>query len=307
MTDERHQENRAAATPAAAGRLGTRVGRGSRALIAALAAAVAVVGWPAIAQLPVAVEAWRGVPERVRALFEDAVKTALPIMETEGLGLAGQTVRYVLFPDQTALLEGYQTLLGYSRERAEALVWSTGRAIRDRTGNYVFTRLDRFGPGGPDRIVAVRHVSHELTHIVQGAVKLCPGAVPSWVTEGWAEWAGFRTVDLAQLRPYAAQRAERLEVIRRTYQRTVIPTLVQLDRQEWARLVQARGSPATYGVALLAVERLIERTGGPQALDAYCTAARVDGRWAAFERVFGISEPDYALEFLRFLQGVLNP
>jgi hypothetical protein len=259
------------------------------------------------AQPQVVVEAWRGVPDGTRALFEEAVGTALPIMEAHlGLGLGGQTVRYVLFPDRTALLEGYQSLLGYTRERAETLLWSTGRAIRDRTGNYVFTRLDGFGRAGPDRVVAVRHVAHELTHIVQGTVKMCPAAVPSWVTEGWAEWAGFRVVDLAGLRPYAQQRTERIEVIRRAWERTLFPTLVQLDRAEWTRLVQSRGSLATYGIALLAIERLIERAGGREALDAYCLAARTEGRWVAFERVFGISEPDYALDFLRFIREVMG-
>lgn len=259
------------------------------------------------ARQQVTVEAWTGVPEPVRRMFEEAVAVAIPIMEGHlGLGLGGATVRYVLFPDRTALLEAYQTILGYPRDRAETLLWSTGRAIRDRTGNYVFTRLDGFGRAGPDRVVAVRHVAHELTHIVQGTVKLCPAAVPSWVTEGWAEWAGFRVVDLAGLRPYAQQRTERIEVIRRAWERTLFPTLVQLDRAEWARLVQARGSPATYGIALLAIERLIERAGGREALDAYCLAARTEGRWMAFERVFGISEPDYALDFLRFIREVMG-
>lgn len=259
------------------------------------------------AQQQVVVEAGRGVPEPVRVLFEEAVATALPIMDSHlGLGLRDTAVRYVLVADRPALLEWYTSQLGYTRERAESLSWATGIAIRDRTGNYVVTRLDGFGRHGPDRISVVGHVTHELTHIVQGAVKLCPAAVPSWITEGWAEWAGFRVVDLAGLRPYARQRADRLAVIRSAFDRTLFPTLVQLDRTEWARLVQARGSSATYGVALLAVERLIERVGGAEALDAYCLAARTEGRWASFERIFGISEPDYALDFMRFIRTLLG-
>jgi len=259
------------------------------------------------AQQQVVVEAGRGVPESVRVLFEEAVATALPIMDSQlGLGLKEVTVRHVLVADRPALLEWYTSQLGYTRERAEAFLWSTGRAIRDRTGNYVVTRLDGFGRQGPDRAVAARHVTHELTHIVQGAVKRCPAAVPSWITEGWAEWAGFRVVDLAGLRPYAQQRADRITVMRSAFDRTLFPTLVQLDRAEWERLAQARGSPATYGVALLAVERLIERVGSHEALDAYCLAARTEGRWASFERVFGISEPDYALDFMRFIRNLFG-
>lgn len=275
-----------------------------------------VVAWcglllfaPAVpGQQQVVVEAGRGVPERVRVLFEEAVATALPIMDSQlGLALKETTVRYVLVADRPALLEWYTSQLGYTRERAEALLWSTGRAIRERTGTYVVTRVDGFGRQGPDRVVAVRHVAHELTHIIQGALKGCPGIVPSWIVEGWAEWAGFRVVDLAGLRSYAQQRADRIAIMRSAFGRTVFPTLVQLDRAEWARLAQTRGAAATYGVALLAVERLIERVGSHEALDAYCLAARTEGRWASFERVFGISEPDYALDFLRFIRDVLGP
>lgn len=281
---------------------------GIRLLVSMILAVGLTLLLPSVAaQTQVVVEAWRGVPERVRTLFEEAVGTALPVMETRlGMSLGGQTVRYVLFPDRGALLEGYQSLLGYSRERAETLLWSSGRAIRDRTGNFVFTRLDGFGRDGPDRVEAVRHVAHELTHIVQGAVKLCPAVVPSWIIEGWAEWAGFRTVDLAGLRPYDRQRSDRIEVIRRAWDRALFPTLVQLDRTEWARLVQARGNSATYGIAFLAVERLIERASGREALDFYCLAARVDGRWASFERTFGVSEPDFALDFMRFMRDLFG-
>lgn len=255
----------------------------------------------------VVVEAGRGVSESVRVLFEEAVATALIIMDSQlGLGLKEVNVRYVLVADRSALLEWYTSQLGYARERAEALLWSRGRAIRDRTGNYVVTRLDGFGRQGPDRVAAVGHVTHELTHIVQRAVKRCPAAAPSWIIEGWAEWAAFRTVDLAGLRPYAQQRADRLAVIRSAFDRTVFPTLVQLDRAEWERLAQARGSAATYGVALLAVERLIERAGTHETLDAYCLAARTEGRWGSFERIFGISEPDYALDFMRFIRGLFG-
>jgi hypothetical protein len=217
-----------------------------------------------------------------------------------------ETVRYVIFPDRAGMLEGFEGLLGYTRERAQQFVWPAGLSIRDRTGTFVFTRLDGFGRAGPDRATVLRHAAHELTHVVQRGTKLCPTIVPSWITEGWAEWAGFRVVDLAGVRPYAQQRSERLDVIRQAWDRTVFPTLVQLDRQEWARLVQARGAPATYGVALLAVEHLIDRPAGHPALDAYCLAVRTDGRWAGFERTFGQSEPDFALEFRRIIQALMG-
>lgn len=208
--------------------------------------------------------------------------------------------------DRAALIEWYQTQLAYSRERAEASAWSTGRAIRDRTGNYIVTRLDGFGRQGPDRIAVVRHAAHELTHIARRVVKQCPDAVPSWIIEGWAEWAAFRVVDLAGLRSYGQMRAERLEVIKRAWDRALFPTLVQLDREQWARLTQSRGSAATYGLALLAVERLIGRVGSHEALDTYCQSVRAHGRWAAFERIFGISEPDFAMEFMRVVRELLG-
>jgi hypothetical protein len=81
---------------------------------------------------------------------------------------------------------------------------------------------------------------------------------------------------------------------------------VQLDRLEWARFVQSRGREATYGSAFLAVERLVTRAG-TSALDAYCLAARRSGRWVAFERTFGVSEPDFALEHLGFLNELSGP
>lgn len=281
-----------------------------RLFIGIIVISAVVCALPLLAQTArtVTVEARAGVPEHIRALFEEAAGTALPLMDSHlGLGLKGTVVRHVLFPDKAGLLEGYQSLLGYTREQAEGLLWSTGRAIRHRSGNYVFTRLDGFGRAGPDRVVAVRHAAHELTHVVQGAVKLCPSAVPSWMTEGWAEWAGFRVVDLAGLRPYDQQRSDRIDVMRRAWERTLFPPLVDLNRREWERHVQARGSAATYGVALIAVERLIERAGTHTSLDTYCTSVRTNGRWAGFEQTFGISEPNYALEFIKFIGELMGP
>ncbi len=212
----------------------------------------------------------------------------------------------MLVADKSALIEWYLSDLGYTRERAESLAWPTGRAFRDKTDNFVVTRVDGFGRAGPDQAGTLRHVTHELTHVAQGIVKRCPAAVPSWVTEGWAEWAGLSAVDLEGLRPYSQMRADRITVMRAVFDRTLFPTLVQLTRAEWARLAQARGPSATYGASLLAVERLLERGGGRDSLDAYCLAARAWGRWASFERVFGISEPDYALEFMRFIRELVS-
>lgn len=276
--------------------------------VAALALCVSLLLPPAlVAQQQVTIEAGRGVPEAMRLQFAKAIAVALDIMDGRlGLGLQGSTVRYVLVADKAALTEWYQSQLGYTRERAEASSWPTGRALRDRTDNFVLTRLDGFGRAGPDQASTLRHVTHELTHVAQGIVKRCPAAVPSWVTEGWAEWAGLTAVDLEGLRPYAQLRADRIAVMRAAFDRTLFPTLVQLTRAEWERLAQARGSSATYGASLLAVERLIDRAGGRESLDAYCLAARTVGRWASFERVFGITEPDYALEFMRFIRELLS-
>lgn len=260
------------------------------------------------AQQHVTFEVGPRVPDWVRVMFSQAVATALPIMDAHlGLGLRDTRVRYVLAADRTTLLEWYQSHLGYTREFAETLLWAVGRVIRGRTGNYIVTRADGFGRLGPDRVGALRHVAHEMTHIVQGSVKRCPAFVPAWIMEGWADWAGLRVVDLAGERTYERQRDERIEVIRRYWGRTFFPTLVQLDRSEWARLTQSRGGPATYGSSWLAVERLIGSAGGPQALDAYCTVARTEGRWASFEQVFGTGEPDYALGFLRFMRELFGP
>lgn len=89
-------------------------------------------------QAGVTVEAWRGVPEQVRVLFEEAVATSVPLMESHlNLALRGVKVRYVLFTDKAATQEGYQALLNIPPTRSEALLWSTGRALVDRSGNYI--------------------------------------------------------------------------------------------------------------------------------------------------------------------------
>ncbi len=133
--------------------------------------------------------------ETVRLQFANAVTVALRVMDGRlGLGLQGVPVRYVLVADKSALIEWYLSDLGYTRERAESLAWPTGRAFRDKTDNFVVTRVDGFGRAGPDQAGTLRHVTHELTHVAQGIVKRCPAAVPSWVTEGWAEWAGLSAV-----------------------------------------------------------------------------------------------------------------
>lgn len=276
--------------------------------LAAIALCASLLLPPALAaQGQVTIEAGRGVPEAIRLQFANAVSVALRIMDGRlGLGLQGVPVRYALVADKPGLIEWYISELGYTRERAESLAWPTVRALRDRTDNFVVTRVDGFGRAGPDWASTLRHVTHELSHVAQGIVKRCPAAVPSWVTEGWAEWAGLRAVDIEALRPYAQMRADRITVMRAAFDRALFPTLVQLTSAEWERLAQARGPSATYGASLLAVERLIERGGGRYSLDAYCLAARTAGRWASFEQVFGTSEPDYALEFMRFIWELLS-
>ncbi|MEO7000042.1 MAG: hypothetical protein ABI112_18345 [Terracoccus sp.] len=121
--------------------------------------------------------------------------------------------------------------------------------------------LEAGRPAGADRIVIVpgawsslagrgRDVvaTHELTHVVvRGSTT---GAVPLWLSEGFAEFVAYRTVGLPErdiVRPA-------LEAARRDGLPTDLPTEAQF--------VTGAGSvPAAYGRSLLVVRTLAERHG----------------------------------------------
>ncbi|MEO5746035.1 MAG: hypothetical protein ABIQ53_15795 [Terracoccus sp.] len=116
-------------------------------------------------------------------------------------------------------------------------------------------------PAGADRVVIVpgawsslagggRDVvaTHELTHVVvRGSTT---GAVPLWLSEGFAELVAYRTVALPErdiVRPA-------LEVARRSGLPTALPSASEFDPA-------AGGVPAAYGLSLLVVRTLAERDG----------------------------------------------
>ncbi|OFE15774.1 hypothetical protein BA895_21405 [Humibacillus sp. DSM 29435] len=136
-------------------------------------------------------------------------------------------------------------------------------------------------PAGADRIVIVpkawislsgrgRDVvaAHELTHVVvRGSTT---GAVPLWLSEGFAEFVAYRAVSLPEgdiVRPA-------VDAVRRSGLPRDLPTAAQFDPA-------AGGVQAAYGLSLLVVRTLAERDGVPALVRFYREVADTSERSAA--------------------------
>lgn len=167
------------------------------------------------------------------------------------------------------------------------------------TSDRVYVNPVAFGSLNPDgrRVV----ITHELTHVTVRATTT--RAVPTWLSEGFADWVGYRTITLG---PQAIA-AELLTKVRAGSGPTRLPTDGDFD--------PARGVIApVYNAAWLAVTRLAQEHGSAKLVAFYRAVAGglvVDDATAAapaavtakaFPAVLGVGEAAFTADWLAYLK-----
>lgn len=149
----------------------------------------------------------------------------------------------------------------------------------------------------------LRLVAHELTHVSQIEIAGGEGRAEQWLAEGMAEWTAFHVLERLRLDTLLRRRALAMQAVRRH------PAVVagRLDLETlgtpggFTKRHLRDGSQATYQLAFLLADRLIEREGFDRLVAYFQTyRTRGDGR-ANFRAGFGQSLAEFEQEALAYL------
>lgn len=154
----------------------------------------------------------------------------------------------------------------------------------------------------------VRVVAHELTHTANKEQADGKLAVPyQWLSEGFAEWVGYKVVDTFGAQEFAVSRKSALDVIGTAMSYQTFPRLHQLARNpDWITWARTLGLPATYGQAFIAVDFLVQEKGVSAVVEYFGLFKALNNSDRNFMKAFG--EPVSAFDdrfshHLRLLLG----
>jgi len=152
----------------------------------------------------------------------------------------------------------------------------------------------------------MRLIAHELTHVAQIELAGSEGQAEQWLTEGMAEWAAFAVLERLSLDTLAERRAIAYGEIR-DYP-ALSPGRLDLATlgtpRGYTTRLQRDGSQATYQLAFLMSDHLVQRHGFEQLLVYYRGFAAGRSRFENFYASFGQSLPDFEAEMVsRFGPG----
>lgn len=151
-------------------------------------------------------------------------------------------------------------------------------------------------------------LAHELAHTVEFAlVEGRPALWDRWLTEGFAEWVGYKVLDLIGTESFAKSQEQRLALMRTAKTFQTFPSLSQLstgtDFHTWARTL---GLEATYGQALIAVDYLIEQKGLAAVLEYFRLFRKSNNREQNFTTAFGETPAAFDEKFSRRMTVLLG-
>ena len=137
----------------------------------------------------------------------------------------------------------------------------------------------------------IRLLTHELTHTAQRElVDGRPTASHQWLTEGFAEWVGYKVVDTFRAQDFAYSRKRALDLIGTATSYQTFPSLRQLARNpDWITWSRTLGRASTYGQAFIAVDFLIEEKGLPAVIEYFRLIAKSTNRERNFVVAYGES------------------
>ena len=154
----------------------------------------------------------------------------------------------------------------------------------------------------------LRLVAHELTHVSQIEIAGGEGRAEQWLAEGMAEWTAFHVLERLRLDTLLRRRAVAMQTVRR--HPAVVAGRLDLETLGTPGGFTNRhlrdGSQATYQLAFLLADRLIERDGFDRVVE-YFEAFRTRGdRRANFRAAFGQPLAEFEQEVLAYLASTVH-
>jgi hypothetical protein len=154
----------------------------------------------------------------------------------------------------------------------------------------------------------VRILAHELTHTAnkeQAGGKL---AVPyQWLSEGFAEWVGYKVVDTLGAQELSVSRNSALGVIGTAMSYQTFPRLHQLAKNpDWITWARTLGLPATYGQAFMAVDFLVQEKGLSAVVEYFGFFKTLNNTDRNFMKAFGEPLSAFDDRFSHHLRNLLG-
>lgn len=164
-----------------------------------------------------------------------------------------------------------------------AVTSGVGDQLGDRSPVHVFVNPSVFG--GLERQGAQVVMSHEAVHVATRAAAE-PGTVPSWLTEGFADYVALRDVDL----PLSVTAAQVIRSVRSDGPPRTLPGERDFDTRT-AHL------GASYEAAWLACRLLADRAGEAALTGFYTGLEEGDDVGREFRAAFGLSLPAFTRQW----------
>jgi hypothetical protein len=145
----------------------------------------------------------------------------------------------------------------------------------------------------------LRLVAHEMAHVSQAQLAGRQGRTEQWLAEGMADWVAYSVLDRLGVCPLAEERSLILRAARHDLAgATRALDLEALGEPRGFLDVTRRDGAATYRLAFLLTDGLIERHGFPRVVDYFRAARRPADRDESFTRAFGETPRDFARDLL---------
>jgi hypothetical protein len=105
-------------------------------------------------------------------------------------------------------------------------------------------------------------LAHEYSHVIEYVIKGDDRSRPKWLTEGFAQWVAAQVMHVLRWQDYTTTlHREKQQVL--NIEDSLLP-LSRLDGEDWFSLAgHNKGAAASYSVAFLAVDKLVEKRGVP--------------------------------------------
>lgn len=254
--------------------------------------------------------------------YPQAFRAILSVM-LRNLQLPPVEVSVTLFPSQTSYVEGVVADAERDLQQLRKVLGPLAKNLRDEEflARARETAVSTDAVGKHKRVLLnesrlakypwpewMKVLAHELAHTVEFAlVDGRPALWDRWLTEGFAEWVGYKVLDLIGTESFAKSQEQRLGLMRtaRTFQ--TFPSLSQLatgtDFHTWARTL---GLEAAYGQALIAVDYLIEQKGLAAVLEYFRLFRKSNNREQNFTTAFGETHAAFDEKFSRRMSVLLG-
>ena len=151
-------------------------------------------------------------------------------------------------------------------------------------------------------------LAHELAHTVEYAlVDGQPALWDRWLTEGFAEWVGYKVLDLMGTESFTKSQEQRLALMRTAKSLQAFPSLRQLATAgEFHTSARTLGLEAIYGQSLIAVDYLIEQKGLAAVLEYFRLFKNSNNREQNFTAAFGETPAAFDAKFSRRMAVLLS-